>query len=275
DVSAAFDASAEGETGAAAVDAAVDVDAIATALDAAVDTAVDARVDATPVDATMVMDVGADVAQYDAGPGSLGMGLVAFYPFDEASGTNAGDGSGNGQTATMNGATFAPGQRGNAATLDGTNQYVSLPTGIVSSLTQCSISFWVNLVVSSARGHIFDWGTGNTAYMSISNNQFAISVGGINAEERIHMPSLPTGIWRHVVVTLAGSVGTIYVNGVQAGQNAAMTLTPSSLGMTTRNWLGRSQDPTDLYLTGQIDEFRIYRRALTPAEVQQLFQLRL
>ncbi|MDP8998791.1 MAG: LamG domain-containing protein, partial [Myxococcota bacterium] len=61
----------------------------------------------------------------------------------------------------------------------------------------------------------------------------------------------------------------------QAPQNAAMTLSPSSLGVTTQNWLGRSQFSLDAYLTGQIDNFRIYNRPLTAAEVKQLFLQRL
>jgi Concanavalin A-like lectin/glucanases superfamily len=82
---------------------------------------------------------------------------------------------------------------------------------------------------------------------------------------------LATASWQHVAITVAGTVGTLYVAGTQAAQNAAMTLSPSSLGITTQNWLGRSQFSLDAYLTGQIDNFRIYNRALSAAEVKQLF----
>jgi hypothetical protein len=58
---------------------------------------------------------------------------------------------------------------------------------------------------------------------------------------------------------------------VQVGTNTAMTLKPSSLGSTTQNWIGRSMFSADPYLDGQIDDFRIYDRALSAAEVQALY----
>ena len=48
-----------------------------------------------------------------------------------------------------------------------------------------------------------------------------------------------------------------------------MTLTPSSLGATTLNYVGKSQY-SDPYLVGRIDDFRIYARALTATEVGSL-----
>ncbi|HSB02319.1 MAG TPA: LamG-like jellyroll fold domain-containing protein [Anaerolineales bacterium] len=44
------------------------------------------------------------------------------------------------------------------------------------------------------------------------------------------------------------------------------------LGSTTQNWIGRSEYSSDPYLNGAIDEFRIYSRALSAAEVLALFQ---
>ncbi|MEK8225781.1 hypothetical protein NKG05_06430 [Oerskovia sp. M15] len=41
-------------------------------------------------------------------------------------------------------------------------------------------------------------------------------------------------------MTLGGTTGTLYVNGVAVGTNTAMTLNPAVLGTLTNNWLGRS-----------------------------------
>jgi hypothetical protein len=106
-----------------------------------------------------------------------------------------------------------------------------------------------------------------------STIRFAITTGGSGAEQRINGTSaLPTGVWTHVAVTKSGNVGTLYVNGAQVGQNTSMSLSPSSLGNTTNNWIGRSQYSADPFLDGQIDDFRIYNRALSAAEVLSLFQ---
>ena len=92
-------------------------------------------------------------------------------------------------------------------------------------------------------------------------------------EQRIDgTTALPTDQWTHLAVTLKGNVGTLYVNGVQAGTNAAMTLTPRDLGTTKTNWIGRGQFPQRnvSFLNASVDDFHIFDRALTPAEVQSL-----
>lgn len=51
---------------------------------------------------------------------------------------------------------------------------------------------------------------------------------------------------------------------------ADMTFGPDSLGDTTQNWIGRSVYAADPYLTGQVDDFRLYSGALTSAQVAAL-----
>lgn len=252
------------------------------AVDAGVDTN---RVDAADAgsseaavggDAGASFDSGANPGPLDAATdaGGLGVGLVAFYPFDETTGTTSADVSGNGNTATLNGATFAKGVRGNAVTMNGNGQYVSLPTGIVSALTSFSICAWVNIRSSLLYARIFDFGTGGNAYMLLSpdgpGTRFGISIGGRAGEELVQGSMVATAKWQHVAVTLIGTTCTLYVNGARAAQNS-ITLTPVSLGSTTQNWLGKGQFAGDPYLDGQIDQFRIYDHELTAAEVQQLF----
>ena len=61
----------------------------------------------------------------------------------------------------------------------------------------------------------------------------------------------------------------LYVDGVPANTNLSMTLSPSSLGSTPQNFIGKSQWP-DPNLTGSVDDFRIYSRALNAPEVAAL-----
>jgi hypothetical protein len=42
------------------------------------------------------------------------------------------------------------------------------------------------------------------------------------------------------------------------------------LGVTTQNWLGRSQWTADPFFGGSIDDFHIYNRALSESEVRYL-----
>jgi Concanavalin A-like lectin/glucanases superfamily len=209
--------------------------------------------------------------------GEITSGLVAFYMFDETSGTSAADSSGNNHTATLvGGATFGAGLQNNAVTLSGNSQYVSLPAGIVSGLSSFSITAWVKLASSPAWNRIFDFGNDTTTYMFFTPNdsstmRFSITTAGATMEQQINTTSLPTGTWQHVAVTLAGGVGSVYVQGAEVAQNTAFTLSPSSLGSTTHNWLGRSEFAVDPYLNGQLDNVRIYSRALSAGEVQALY----
>lgn len=215
--------------------------------------------------------------------GTLGLGLLAYYRFDETSGTTAADSSGNGQTASLSGgATFSAGIQGNAVTLNGTSQYVSVPSGLLSNAASFSVSAWVKLTSSPTWCRLFDFGSGTTAYMFLSPNsgsattRFAITSAGLGQEQQVNTTSpLPTGSWEHVVVTLSGSTATLYLQGVSVAQNTSMTLTPTSLGSTPQTWIGRSQYGSDPYLNGQIDNFRVYGRALTPSEVRELYSARL
>jgi len=203
---------------------------------------------------------------------------VAHLMFDETSGTTASDATGNGWTGTLvNGPLWTSGKFGNAVELDGTDDYVSLPSGVVDGLTDFTISVWVRLDTISDWSRIFDFGTGTSVNMfltprngSTGTVRFAITTGGAGGEQRINgSAALATGVWTHVAVTLSGNTGILYVNGDEVGRNSTMSLTPGSLGVTTQNYIGKSQyddPPSD----GCFDDFLLYSNALSAAEVAEL-----
>ena len=199
---------------------------------------------------------------------------AAELSFNETSGTVASDVTGNGWNGTLTGgASWVAGKSGNAVDLSGTNQYVALPSGVVSSANAITVAAWVNLDTVSNWTRIFDFGSGtsNNMFLTPKNGQtgnirFEIYTNSISQRIDGTAP-LQTGGWHHVAVTLNGSTGTLYVDGVQVGTNTGMTLKPSNMGATTQNWIGRSQWSTDPYLDGRVDDFRIYNSALTAQEV--------
>jgi hypothetical protein len=208
--------------------------------------------------------------------GDVTAGLIAYYPFDETSGTTAADASGNGHTGSlMGGATWATGHRAGAVSLNGNNGYVGLPSGILSTTSNFTIATWIKLNNISTWARIFDFGTGTTTYMFLtveSGNgmRLAMTTNGFNNEQRIDGPTLSAGAWQHVAVTVSGSVGTLYMNGAKVATSSGMTLNGSSLGVTTQTWLGRSEFGNDPYIDGLLDDFRIYNRALSSAEMQTI-----
>ena len=167
------------------------------------------------------------------------------------------------------------GRIGNALRLSGASEYVSLPTGIVSGLTNFTISAWVNPAANSTWSRVFDFGSNTTANMFLTVSagtapRFAITTSGSGGEQRLSATSaLPLNTWSHLAVTVNGNTGTLYVNGTAVATNTAMTLHPTNLGSTTNNWIGRSQY-ADPFLNATVDDFQIYNTALSAAAVQTL-----
>lgn len=224
------------------------------------------------VSATTPLGTSADSAE---AAGVVGAELMACLPFDEASGATASDASGLKRSgALLNGPLWTTGTAGNAIALDGTDDYVALPAGAVAGLNDFTIAAWVNPDALATWARVFDFGTGTDNYMFLAPTsgsavRFAIRTPSV-AEQTLTGPApLSAGVWSHVAVTLSGSTATLYVNGAAVATNAAMTLRPSSLGVTTQNWIGRSQWP-DPYFDGKVDDFRIYNRALNSAEIGKL-----
>jgi hypothetical protein len=175
-------------------------------------------------------------------------------------------------------------------------QYVDLPIGtLISSLTNSTFALWVNVRARSSTlrwQKIFDFGTSTTNYVSLRPHEsssppthFEIKAGGVT--NRVGWgkntageggSALPLNEWHHVAVTISDVNGAgkrtykLYVDGQQVGINTQCTLTPSSTGVTTSNWLGKSIDLTigGLYLTGYLDDFRIYDRELSQDEIVKM-----
>jgi len=105
-----------------------------------------------------------------------------------------------------------------------------------------------------------------------------------NQEKLTGTKALTANAWHHIAVVLpAGKpfTGVMYVNGTAVDSNSAMTVHLSDIAAaskngvgTSKNWFGRSQYPTDPYFYGLLDDFRVYRRALTQEEIQALMALR-
>ena len=203
--------------------------------------------------------------------------LHTHLTFDEGSGTQAADSSGNQHNAVLVNGAWGAGKTGSAVSLNGSNAYVSLPDDLVTDLADCTIAAWVYWNGGNAWQRIFDFGASMGRYMYLTPGtntgslRFAITTNnGVGEQGFTTSTGLPVKQWVHVAVTLAGATATLYVNGVAVGSNNTMTTAPFRMGPTNQNWLGRSRYPNDPYFNGLIDDFRIYHGVLTQAEIAAL-----
>ncbi|MDX3581106.1 glycoside hydrolase family 127 protein [Streptomyces europaeiscabiei] len=159
----------------------------------------------------------------------------------------------------------------------GSYQYVELPNSVLGGASAITLSAWVKPTHNANWQRVFDFGDNTTRYMYLVTRnasgvpRFAITTGGAGGEQSLNgTAALPLNQWSHLAVTISGSTGTLYVNGTAVAQNTSMTLNPSVLGTLTNNWLGRSNYSADPMFAGVFDEFNIWSRALTAAEITSL-----
>ena len=205
----------------------------------------------------------------------LNLDAGKFYSYPK-SGTTWTDLTNNGNTGTLAGGVGYSGLNGGSLSFDGSNDYVFFPSNIVSTLTSVTISSWFYWTDNVAWTRIFDFGINTSFFMLLTPKngttntpRFSISVS-FGIEQQITSPSpISTNVWTNITITLNGTTGIMYLNGTSI-KSSSISLTPSSLGNTTNNWIGRSQYP-DPYYRGNIAQVSIYNRALTAGEIAQNF----
>jgi uncharacterized Zn-binding protein involved in type VI secretion len=170
--------------------------------------------------------------------------------------------------------------------------YATLPSLQMLAPGALTLAIWVNLAantVTQSWERIFDFGLNTAVNMYLTARagdtppypiRFAITTAGHMAadEQRLDgMAPLTPNAWHHIAVVLpAGSpyTGTLYVDGVAVATNGSMTLHAADLGATVDNRIGRSQFTGNPYYYGLLDDFRVYKRALTATEIASLQALR-
>jgi len=144
----------------------------------------------------------------------------------------------------------------------GTNQDFTIDFSVLVTSYPYPNGIYDNNLNYSGPG-IFMWNT--NGFPQLQFNFKNGSVGTTNG-------ALPINVWKHVACVRAGAVTRIYVNGVlnvtgAPGTTAPVYSFPARFGSMFYNGFSPPQYNGH---NGKIDEFRIYNRALTPAEILEL-----
>jgi hypothetical protein len=208
-------------------------------------------------------------------------GLVGLWSFNgpDLSGTTAYDRSGQGNNGTLtNGPTVYPGKVGQALRFDGTDDYITVPDSASLDIgTAATFSVWVRpttITFGSGAAKIFrKWQSG------VEDKQLSLSSGG-NICFYLHdtfggscltaSSQVTANAWNHIVGRYDGSTAKIYVNGVEVASKAASGDVSDGTGAFE---IGYDPNGPTGYFPGQIDESRIYNRALSAAEITALYNL--
>ena len=195
-------------------------------------------------------------------------GLIAWYPFSG----NANDASGNSNNGTVNGATLITDRFGNAnsayyfdgsaiiTVADAPSLNIQQPNG------QITVSVWAYKTGSQIDGHLI--GKRGTSYqyqLAFNFPTYGIGWGGAGAYLENILYTFPINVWIHYVGTFDGSVWKLYKDGLLVGSLTALLPAPVSDVLI----IGGSGNNTKF--VGNLDDIRIYNRALTTAEVTELY----
>ncbi len=205
---------------------------------------------------------------------------MAGWHFDEGHGTTAADYSGNGHTLTLAGGPrwvsgHVASPQGTALAFDGVDDTATVPLDL-SDTDTLTFDFWLHRPsIEGTAGRIFSFKAGyKWLYVRVESSQ-RLLVNLINytlgeARFRLWYDNVLTDAWQHVVIVVErGSPTTVttYHNGVRltpTGQDRS----EAQLGLFGAGtlWVMSSQG-TGEFTGGELDELRIYQRALTAAEV--------
>ena len=200
--------------------------------------------------------------------------LVTWYKFDD---TNDSNPTSTKYNLTNNAVTFVDGKINKCALFDHSSDLLSASTINLSNLlgTEFTFSLWVKVKSGiSAYGQVFQYfqDNNNNIYFRRQNANYLgfwiwqngyLGGGGV-----LNMPNYIVDVWTHYVITYTGTEAKAYVNGIlhqtDAKDGTVFNIGNSTLRIGDRHGL-------DQHFYGEIDDFRIYNKALSATEISDLY----
>jgi hypothetical protein len=226
--------------------------------------------------------------------GRTGSGLVARW-------SGEGDGNdavGDNPAAPVGPLNYAAGKKGMAFSFGGDGAYLlvhpkeNLDVGKGDGFT---FETWISPATVSSDMLIFEFerelGTANGSDVGMELAIHRVTPGGRgvgclyanlkDAEDAHHIFASPPnmlvpGVWQHVALTYDKTmgVGSIYLNGAMVAHASLGVFTPQTsfpnLLLGAKTTYNSAMNPGNLYV-GRLDEFGIYSRALSAAEIQAIY----
>ena len=203
-------------------------------------------------------------------------GLVAYYPFNG----NANDESGNNLNGTVYGATLTTDKSGTpnkAYYFNGSNNYIKILSNTLLNLPTYTIAVWINVERFSGSNAE----AGEILAKGIYPNYNYNLAAGVNNTNTLGTGTTSNGNYADFQSTNTFNAKTWYLLAVtNDGSNLKMTVNTVSNGsisvgtiQTNNNdiYIGRYEGDTRWFYKGKIDDIRIYNRALTETEIQQIY----
>jgi len=215
---------------------------------------------------------------------SLKTGLVGHWTFDGLDLlTNVADKSGNGNNGFMSGFTSTSsattvGRLGQAIKMDGVSNAIFVPnsSSIQVGGGNLSVSVWIYPKSFGSYKVVFEKGSSSLAreisFFINTGAQGWVSFGhnGDSSGATINFsPNFTTNEWQHLTVTRSGNTVYVYRNGVQVGSVAMAYFATNSSAL----YFGYNSSSGGSHWNGNLDDIRVYNRALSTSEILALYNM--
>ena len=223
--------------------------------------------------------------------GYLGRGLVGHWAFEDGAGTSAKDSSSSGNDGTlknMEDSDWVNGKVGLALEFDGNDEYLDTPYEGIGGSTDRTITAWIKFNGSSVAtgnsavlGYGDSNGSGKKWHIRLNTDSVDGQVGAIRTEigggYMVGSTVISDGEWHFVTSIFSGTNATDIEHYIDGKLEI-----PSGSQLQTVNTDVVSGDPVTIgsrfgtsprFFDGDIDDVRIYNRALSVTEICKLYEL--
>jgi hypothetical protein len=206
--------------------------------------------------------------------------LISWWMLDEGQGNTAYDSAGGNDGTLVNGPVWTTGQINGALSFDGINDYVDCGYAFpsVAGSTTKTIMAWAKSDKTDYSGYASS-GSVLHLYKSPENCCFSIMARGNPATWQFIYNygfwldsgvSVSTGQWAHLILVQNGADVSCYVNGVL--ENSVSGVAAPVISNPDNAEIGSYRSGYNNFFDGTIDDVRIYDRALSAEEIEQIFQ---
>ena len=194
-------------------------------------------------------------------------GLVAHWKFDDGTGGTATDSAGTNNGTLHGGPTWTTGRFDGALSFDGVDDYVSAAAIVPLTGNTVTVQAWIRLSENAGMwSPILTQNAGNGYYFYVESGRpsFYIVVSPVYVQA-ISPEVVNADQWYHVAGTNDGSNLKLYVDGrLKDGVSSS-----GFFGVNSIAKIG-GEPGSSFYFTGLIDDVRIYNRAVSESEFQDI-----
>lgn len=207
---------------------------------------------------------------------------LAWWKFDETSGSTAADSAGSFNGNLLGGAAFGSGVSGNAIVLGSNNSLVDMGNVLALTGTAFSMQTWVKTTDASGSSTVIagkhNTGTFNGYMMRANQDSANYGSPGKASFYQANSPgntavgstTITDGNWHHLLATYTpGGQLRLYVDGNLESTKATTTILSNSVSFMVGG--ATSSGVKTNYFNGSVDEVQVYGYELNSDEVKYLY----